>query len=243
MNAPVSSYSGRENLEAMKHAGNYNKYLVDLVKRHARRGTVLDFGAGAGTFAAPMTEAGYDIACIEPDVDLQAILREQGLGAHADLQQIGAESIDYIYTLNVLEHIEDDAATLNSLAARLRPAGRIMIYVPAFQCLFSSMDRKVGHFRRYRLGSLKTLVENSGLQVEEARYVDSAGFFASLLFKWIGSDSGEISPRSVALYDRLAFPLSRLADRMFCRLFGKNLLVVASKPQQADDSRSYRASA
>ena len=227
--APSSSYSGRENLEAMKHAQNYNRYLIDLIKANAPGNAVLDFGAGGGTFAAPMSAAGFDVRCIEPDAALQQELESQALLTYGDLEQIPRDSIDYVYTLNVLEHIEDDQAALDSLAAKLKANGRILIYVPAFQCLFSSMDRKVGHFRRYRSDQLKARVQRSGLQVETARYVDSAGFFASLIFKWFGSDSGEISPRSVALYDRIAFPVSKLADLFLSRVLGKNLLVVASK--------------
>jgi len=224
-----SSYSGRENLEAMKHAQNYNRYLIGQILQHARDGQVLDFGAGAGTFAKPLTDAGLSVACVEPDAGLRATLAEQGLPAYGDLEQVASGTVDYIYTLNVLEHIDDDAGAVSALAERLKPSGRLFIYVPAFACLYSSMDRNVGHFRRYRLQSLRSLLERAGLTVDTARYVDSAGFFASLIYKAFGDDSGEISPRSVALYDRFAFPLSRLADLVLHRVLGKNLLIVATK--------------
>ena len=52
-------YAGRENLEAMLEANNYNSYLVDIVKDRIARTTgerikVLDFGAGIGTYAEPV---------------------------------------------------------------------------------------------------------------------------------------------------------------------------------------------
>ena len=225
----ASSYSGRENLEAMKYAANYNRYLIDLIKRHAPGGQVLDFGAGAGTFAKPLSDAGFEVVCVEPDAALHATLTDQGLRAIDGLEHVAAATLDYVYTLNVLEHIDDDASAVNALARRLKPRGKLLIYVPAFECLYSSMDRKVGHFRRYRLAQLRALVEAAGLSVVTARYVDSAGFFATLVYKLFGDEDGTIGPRSVALYDRFAFPLSCLADRLLHRLLGKNLLVVASK--------------
>ena len=227
--AMQTSYSGRENLEAMKHAQNYNRYLIDLIKRHAPKGDILDFGAGAGTFARPLADAGFNVVCVEPDEALRCTLADQGLTAVGSLDKVADSTLDYIYTLNVLEHIEDDASAVTALVERLKPAGKLFIYVPAFDCLYSAMDRNVGHFRRYRLGPLRGLVEAAGLRVETARYVDSAGFFAALIYKLFGNDGGEISPRSVALYDRLAFPVSILADNLLARLFGKNLLIVASK--------------
>lgn len=225
-----ASYSGRENLEAMRYARNYNRFLEDLVLQHAAPGTALDFGAGAGTFAIPLAQRGLAVDCIEPDADLRAVLEQAKLEAHPDLASVQPSSVDYIYSLNVLEHIKDDRTMLTELVARLKPGGVIMLYVPAFQVLYSSMDSQVGHFRRYRKTALRELVGGAGLTVSAARYVDSLGFIAALVFKWFGNSSGEISPTSVALYDRLAFPLSRLADLLFSPFFGKNLLIVAAKP-------------
>jgi SAM-dependent methyltransferase len=228
-NRPVSSYSGRENLEAMKHARNYNRFLLDLVKEHAPDGITLDFGAGAGTFALPLSQAGKNVICIEPDDDLRLSLQTSGLKAFSGIEAIAPRSADYIYTLNVLEHIQDDGKMLDTLSSRLRPGGVLLVYVPAFEVLFSAMDEQVGHFRRYRMRALKDLIADTGLVVTRAAYVDCLGFLAALLYRAIGS-SGTISAASVRAYDRVAFPISRLADRLFSPVCGKNLLIVARKP-------------
>lgn len=227
--SPTSSYSGRENLEAMKFARNYNDFLVGLVARHASGERVLDFGAGAGTFAKPLADLGYAVHCIEPDAELQETLRAQGLVTDASLDSVEPGSMDYIYSLNVLEHIDDDAAAIDSICTRLAPGGCLMLYVPAFACLYSAMDRRVGHFRRYRRDQLRRLVEDGGLVVEQIRYLDSIGFFASLAYKYFGSDSGTITGSSVRLYDRVVFPVSRLCDLFLGAVLGKNLVVVARK--------------
>lgn len=222
-------YSGRENLESMKDAKNYNAFLLELLDNHAGTGAVLDFGAGVGTFAAPLTQRGRRVLCVEPDPDQRGVLAQAGLPAVAGLDAVPDESVDSIYTLNVLEHIEDDDTVLRELYRRLRPGGRLLIYVPAFQMLFTAMDRRVGHFRRYRNAALQGQVRAAGFEVERSRYVDSLGFFVTLLYKWVGSRSGVVDARSVRLYDRFVFPLSKICDSVLSGTLGKNIFVVARR--------------
>jgi hypothetical protein len=101
--------------------------------------------------------------------------------------------------------------------------------VPAFNLLFSSMDRKVGHFRRYRRGPLVALARQAGFSVEQARYVDSLGFLAALVYRLVANDSGDIDRGSLAFYDRFVFPISRFLDKLAWPFAGKNLLVTAKK--------------
>lgn len=231
MTADTQNYSGIENLEVMAEARNYNAYLRALILDNTSEGeSVLDFGAGAGTFAEPMQAAGRRLVCIEPDSELQAHLRSKGLEVFTDTASLGGARFDCIYSLNVLEHIEDDGEALAGLMDRLKPGGKLLVYVPAFELLFSSMDRKVGHFRRYRRRPLMRLISATGFEVEHATYVDSLGFFASLLYRIGDQGGGEINRRLLAAYDRFVFPMSRLLDRVTGRFFGKNVAALARRP-------------
>jgi SAM-dependent methyltransferase len=232
MSAPQSDqgYTGVENLEVMQDAVNYNRFLLDTVQRHApRSGRVLDFGAGAGQFAVPMAQLGFDVTALEPDERLRARIASAGVRAVSGPDDLPDGSLEYVYTLNVLEHIEDDVGALRRLHAKLAPRGLLLIYVPAFPLLYTSMDAKVGHVRRYTRGTLMTAVRGAGFQVERAVYVDSLGFLATLAFKVVGDRSGEINPRALKLYDRAVFPLSRIIDRAAQRCLGKNLLLIGRR--------------
>lgn len=227
----MSEYSGAENLEVMDDAVNYNAYLSRLVRAYALpTDRILDFGAGIGTFSLPLKREGFDISCVEPDPRQLQRVTENEVPGFSDLAAVPDETYDYIFTLNVLEHVEDDQAALRDVARKLKHGGRLLIYVPAFQLLFSSMDRAVGHCRRYRLEDLSEQVSSAGFEIKEARYVDSVGFIASLAFKYIGSKDGSLNRNAVILFDRLAFPVSLLLDLATKRLFGKNLLIVAVRP-------------
>jgi SAM-dependent methyltransferase len=225
-----AAYTGVENLEAMREAERYNRFLVDLVMRHrSGTGPALDFGAGSGTFAALLRGQGLPVRCLEPDGHLQNLIAGQGLDVIGDAAAIPAGSVDYVYSLNVLEHIEDDRAALKEIHRILRPGGRLLLYVPAFQVLYSSMDERVGHFRRYRRRPLSDLVREAGLCVENSAYADSVGFLAALAYRFLGDESGSISGAQVRIYDRLVFPVSRAFDRLFDRAFGKNVYLIAVK--------------
>lgn len=129
----------------------------------------------------------------------------------------------------MLEHIEDDAAVLGQFFSKIRPGGKLLVYVPAFQVLFSSMDTKVGHVRRYTRKELGAKTKAAGFSIRTNEYVDCAGFAASLLYKFVGNDSGEINEKALIAYDRLVFPISRFADKGFKHLLGKNVHLVAVK--------------
>ncbi|MFZ2124698.1 MAG: class I SAM-dependent methyltransferase [Rhodoferax sp.] len=223
-------YTGTDNLELMVEAVNYNAFLLALVRNEVGPGqSVLDFGAGIGTFASALAQHGVAVRCVEPDPRQRERIKAAGMVAHADLDGLADGCIDLLYSLNVLEHIEDDMAVLRQWHNKVKPGGRVLIYVPAFQLLYSSMDRMVGHCRRYTRGELSDKVQQAGFVVLRNEYVDSVGFLASLLFKAFGSDDGSINRQALIAYDRYVFPLSRLMDKSFKHLLGKNVLMVAQR--------------
>ncbi|MEO7774541.1 MAG: methyltransferase domain-containing protein [Steroidobacteraceae bacterium] len=223
-------YTGRDNLEAMRDAHNYNAWLRNLVTTRAKKSDhIVDFGAGCGTFAAMLAGLGYDITCIEPDEPLRAEITRAGLKSFSSAEGLQPDSIDFVYTYNVLEHIENDNAQVKALASILKPGGSLLIFVPAFEGLYSAMDAKVGHFRRYRRAGVVRMLERNGLKIDFVHYGDTAGFFASALYKFIDPGTGDIDPRTLKFFDRYLFPINRILDPLCMRLLGKNLIAVATK--------------
>lgn len=112
------------------------------------------------------------------------------------------------------------------------PGGQLLLYVPAFMLLHTSMDHKIGHFRRYRRTRLGDALVAAGFEIERAHYVDCLGFAAVLLFRALDNGSGDVTSAMLKVYDRYPFPLSLLLDRVASRFFGKNLLIVATRPAE-----------
>jgi hypothetical protein len=72
--------------------------------------------------------------------------------------------------LDVLEHIEDDAAALGRLWHLLKAKGHAILTVPALQSLWSVHDVINLHYRRYDKRCLQRLLEDSGFVVRDLRY-------------------------------------------------------------------------
>lgn len=223
-------YSGTDNLDVMACANNYNNFLIRLVTKNIGiSDTVLDFGAGTGTFVSVIKPFCKKMIAIELDESLRARLSSKKINCYSSLSEVKTASVNFVYTLNVLEHIEDDQSSLNEIFKIIQPGGKLLIYVPAFMCLYSSMDEKVGHYRRYRRSNLIAKVKNAGFEVEFSKYADSLGFFFSLLYKAHKHTDGTVNIKLIKIYDKYFFPLSLLMDIFLNNFLGKNLIVLALK--------------
>jgi hypothetical protein len=137
-----------------------------------------------------------------------------------------------VVCLNVLEHIEDDHRALVNARALLEPAGgRLILLVPAHARLFSPLDEKMGHFRRYGRADLSASLERAGFEVESVRWFNMLG----MLGWWLNGRvlrRDRLPTRQLALYNLL----SRywLAAEKRSRLpVGLSLLAVARAPKVA----------
>jgi SAM-dependent methyltransferase len=232
----ASRYAGREELEQARLIPRYNRHIAELFLAAIEPGqALLDFGAGIGTISILVRERARaaNILCVEIDANNVAALKREGFDVITDATQVPPDTVDLVYSSNVLEHIDNDVEALRKLHVCLKPGGRAVFWVPAFECLWSGMDDRVEHCRRYTRRRLEEAFQKAGFDVEESFYQDSLGFFFALLFKGIGNREGKLNPVLLTLYDKFVFPLSRLLDLFCSRLFGKNAVICARKPAHA----------
>ena len=218
-------------LEALKYAVKYSQYQCDFleveIKKYNRKTVkILDFGAGIGTYSDMIKDLGYTVDCVEPDPDMTKLLKKNHK-VYTDIKQV-KEKYDVIYSLNVLEHIEDDTKALADLKNCLSAKGEIILFVPAFNITYNKLDAKSGHYRRYRKKDLRKLAENTKLKLVKVKYSEPIGFILGLIYRIIGG-SDELNPKSVALYDKYLFPVSVFLEPPTKELFGKNILGIFTK--------------
>ena len=165
-------YSGTELLAVGEQAlANYNAWIVRQFVRYFRHSdttgkAVLDFGAGIGTLSVIFErDSGVRPFAVEQDRNQQATLRRRNIETYASLAEL-RRPMDYIYTSNVLEHIADDLATLVELRETLVEGGKIAIFVPAFESIWTTLDDHVGHHRRYTIAGLGEKLVAAGFEVE-----------------------------------------------------------------------------
>jgi 2-polyprenyl-3-methyl-5-hydroxy-6-metoxy-1,4-benzoquinol methylase len=143
------------------------------------------------------------------------------------LQSIGQRLFDTIIYIDVLEHIEDDRAELNTAAAHLRPQGRIIVLAPAHQRLFTPFDAAIGHFRRYDRSMLRQ-ISPAGLEIQRMRYLDCVGLTASAANMLLRRQSMPTATQ-LRFWDRWMVPISQVLDLLLRYSVGKSILAVWSK--------------
>lgn len=236
-------YSGTQELSDAEDG--LKLYSHDIVRKMHKRFTnaqkILDFGAGSGQLAE-IWEVKFGIIpdCIEVDPNLISILASKKYRVFSSTRKT-TELYSFVYTSNVLEHIENDTQTLRDIRLIMASGGKLAIYVPALPMLFSDLDHRVGHFRRYTKNELISKVESAGFEVEECFWNDSLGILASLSLKLLGykGKAGLGSAKSLLVYDRIIYPISKILDQLCMRhIIGKNLFLFASIPSSTEDVRS-----
>lgn len=73
------------------------------------------------------------------------------------------QSFDFVLATDVIEHVDDDAVALKEVTRVLKPGGRALVAVPAFESLWGLQDIVAHHKRRYRLRSLLEKMRAAGL--------------------------------------------------------------------------------
>lgn len=146
-----------------------------------------------------------------------------------DLNDVPDGSFEFILTLNVLEHVEDDWTSFRRLASKLAKGGRFLVYVLVFQILWTTLDERLKHYRRYRRAGMERLDRSAGLGVCKTRYVDSLGFLLLSALKCLATKTAILAREQLVSTIRCVVPPSRLLDFLFGRLLGKNIYLIASK--------------
>jgi len=230
------SYKGSE-LELFEKAENWKAYYQNLIKDYLGQ-EVLEVGAGIGATTRMLcSQKQSRWLCLEPDPvmgdRLKALIAHHELpsncqvkvGLVADLQP--EETFDTIIYIDVLEHIENDRAELDSCYSNLKPGGFLVVLSPAHQSLYTPFDEAIGHHRRYNKHTLSAVVPE-GLERVELKYLDSVGAIASLGNRFV-LKSNIPSAKQLAVWDKLMIPLSRVIDPLLGYRAGKSVLGVWRK--------------
>lgn len=149
---------------------------VELNRMNARRhGLLIDVGAGSAEVTR-LLAGGYQKVAVEPSPRLVTEALNRGLPAvraSGEALPFADNSAMVVCLLDVIEHLEDPVPTLREALRVLEDAGTLLISVPAHQWLWSRADEFLGHFRRYTLLSLRTHVEEAGLDIVNMYHVFS----------------------------------------------------------------------
>ncbi len=235
----VDHFGAEDDLECLAASKHFFDWVLEEFEPYLH-GRVLEVGAGTGTITRRLVERYSDVSVValEPadnmfaSLDAYAALTQRVSARKETLVDYEAQAgnaFDAVLYVNVLEHIAEDEREVRLAAEVLRPGGALLVFGPALERLYSELDHKAGHYRRYSLRHLRLIVEGAGLRVVSLRYFDLLGVLPYLIvYRWL--HHGQISGSTMWGYDRLIVPVSRLVQHALPHPpAGKNIILVALK--------------
>jgi len=171
-----------------------NRFIVEMIKNHSPKGTVVEIGSGNGYVAQAISKNNFDILLIEPNPKGVLRSKKRGLkkiicGSFEEIK-FKNNSIEAVGIFDVLEHIKKDKLFIKRVKEKLAVNGKLYLTVPMHSFLWSEEDDHIGHFRRYSKKQLFNLLENSGLKVEYFSFCFAILLLPIFLFRTIPTKLG-----------------------------------------------------
>jgi len=211
--------------------------LIERTVQPPKNAKILELGCGTGHNLEMLKQFG-EVDALELDAEARKIA-ERRLGKKVvsaplpALKGVPKRHYDLVAALDVIEHIDNDHAAIMSIEQRLKPGGKLLMTVPAHQWMWSAHDIVNHHKRRYSMASLRRLIADSTLILEQT------GYFNSLLFplaiaersvsKMRGKDDADVKMPAAPLNAALekTFALERYLIGRFPLPPGLSLFAVA----------------
>ena len=215
-------------LESISVAENYNKYVADLFFSNIdKTENILDFGAGYGLITEKFKKKGYKISAVEINKTALEKLNDKNIDSYNLIEKV-PKSINCIISLNVLEHIEDDDKYIKKFYNHLPQDGKLILYLPSSNLIWTELDDMVNHKRRYSKSGIVELLNSNSFEIEKIFFVDFIGWIVLFFLKMFRVKL-DFDKRKIKFYDKFIFRTFKFTDYFFKNIIGKNLFIVASK--------------
>ena len=226
-----------EDLRQMKLAVKYNEWIYSLIKPYVGQ-RIFEVGSGIGNITRHLVDSGDLVFGIEPNQacsdELEGTFRNNPAFKCKSwsIEECNKEALkdfqfDTIVCVNVLEHIEDDIEVLKFFQSVLVEGGKAVLVVPAIPWAYGSIDKAVGHFRRYSKKMMSKAMSHIGLTVTHMKYSNLLG-----LIGWY--DNGNIrkiikqSDSQIRLFEMLV-PVYHRFEKVLPVPIGMTLVAVGEK--------------
>jgi SAM-dependent methyltransferase len=209
--------------------------ILDRVLRRELNGVTSPWLASVG--CGPAEGLAWLCPMVEPDgqvvgLDLDAS-HARNLGprlkyvvGRLEAVPLASRSFDAVLALDVLEHLDDDAAGLHEAARLVKPAGLLLVTVPAFPSLWGGQDEVSHHRRRYTKQSLNQAFARARLPSPEVTYFNALLLAPIAMIRWMHRIQGRVHQ------SRSDFDGSRpgLANEILAGLFAAERHLVGRVP-------------
>ena len=176
---------GRGVLNNLTGTPQYLSWLARKLRPHVGD-SVLEVGAGIGNISGRLMARRVLYVAAEKDaLHLHALNNRFLRTPNVTVRRIDPEvpedmagqdgRFDTVLCLNVLEYLDDPDRVVNSLRRTLKAGGNLIVLVPRSTALFGSLDRSLGHKRRYSRADVRRMLESQGFTMETVYDFNKAG--------------------------------------------------------------------
>jgi SAM-dependent methyltransferase len=158
--------------------------LLDRCYTTRRNLRILDAGCGTGGNALFLQRYGSVVGIdAAPEAIERNLMREELLRGSVLSLPFADESFDLVTSFDVLYHrgVPDPTAALRETRRVLRPGGRLLLRLPAYEFLRSKHDQAVHTRQRYTASIVNTLLSEAGFHIERMSYINTLLFPAVLV--------------------------------------------------------------
>jgi glycosyltransferase involved in cell wall biosynthesis len=200
---------GRGSLNNITGTPQYIGWMTSILRPHLRD-TVLELGAGIGNITGRlMGRRAHYIAAENDPLYLHALgnrfLRTPNVTVVRinpdDAADFVTDPVESIVCVNVLEYVSDPEVTLRAIYNALVPGGILLVLVPQGKALLGSVDKTLGHKRRFEASELRTLLQRAGLEIGEVYQLNKIGRPAWWLYSRVLKRT-HISKVALKLFDK-----------------------------------------
>jgi len=233
-----TTHEGYYILQSVRRARGFNRWVLSRFSRFIGR-RVYEAGCGIGNFTELLLDRDRLICTDLDPFYIEMIHRRFGHLENVDanladlalpetVQAAADQKPDTVISLNVIEHIQDDRATIANFYSMLQPGGHAIILVPAHPWLYTACDTSLGHVRRYTQADLREKFTAAGFEIASLEQFNRLG----TLGWWLSGKLGkkDLSPFQMRAYEFL-LPLAKLMDALRIGP-GLSLIIVGRKPAE-----------
>jgi SAM-dependent methyltransferase len=166
------------------------RHWIDRHRPLSTSDFLVDVGCGTGAFLVEMSGR-CRVQGVDDHAESIAIARSRVEAVGGQVLQSSLDRVELpdgvaqvVTALDVLEHLDDDAASVRELCRLLAPGGLLVVTVPSLRILWSDWDVALHHRRRYHRGELRQLLAAPELELLRCTYFNSLVFPAVLGIRW-----------------------------------------------------------
>jgi ubiquinone/menaquinone biosynthesis C-methylase UbiE len=149
--------------------------ILKLLAGVPKDASILDVGCSGGAVLQALKVKGFNnVTGIDVSEEAIQECHQQGFNntftMDAKKLRWKDNEFDVLIASDVLEHIEESKAALAEWNRVLKRNGVLIVFVPAFQFLWSNYDTVNNHFKRYTKSDLVALLKNSDFKISRSSY-------------------------------------------------------------------------